>query len=152
LNRDTRVLGLGDSFTFGQGVRFEDIYLRRLEKLFKQDGLDVAVNIASCFGYDLPQICDVYRIESACRTYPLVIYGLVLSDFLPADRHELVGPDHIDFNNGGYTFRRWRERVASFNFVAQSLEVIRLDWVTRKAYLDSFRGPNADARFQALSN
>lgn len=34
----TRVLGLGDSFTFGEGVRDEDTFLRRLERSFNAKG------------------------------------------------------------------------------------------------------------------
>ena len=37
------VLGLGDSFTYGRGVRYEDIYLIRLENLLNQGQDRVAV-------------------------------------------------------------------------------------------------------------
>lgn len=150
LSRKNTILGLGNSFTYGQGVRYEDIYLRRLERLLESDGAPVWIDNTAFGGFDLEEICDTYAVESSARRYPLVIYGFVLNDFGRPGADEIVGLDYIDINNGGYEYNPWRRHLATFNFFCHTIESIRLDRVTRQCYLDAFRGDNARKHFALL--
>ncbi len=150
--RPAAILGLGDSFTFGQCVRFEDTYLRRLERRLAADGLPSAVHNTAVPALDIKEICDVFSRATAVRRYPLVIYGFVLNDFGLPHRDRIVGLDYIDFSNGGFTPSPWRQRLATVNFVAHLLDQAHLSRVTRQAYLDAFESPYADSRFAMLAD
>jgi len=45
MEKDVMILGLGDSFTYGRGVRYEDLYLTKLEKLLN---LSKKIGIKNC--------------------------------------------------------------------------------------------------------
>jgi hypothetical protein len=151
LSRDTQVLGLGDSFTFGRGVRYEDTYLRRLEKQLAQNGRPLRINNIGYVAYSLQDIATAYMIETRERDFPLVIYGFVLNDFGLPGIDEIVGSDYIDIDNGGVRYRPYRAYSAAANFVAHCVEKIRLDRVTRQAYLDAFEGDQAREQFELLA-
>ena len=51
-----KILAIGDSFTWGQGVRFEDTYIKKIEKLNENV---VGINIAES-GADLNKIKNRY--------------------------------------------------------------------------------------------
>jgi len=148
--RKGTVLALGDSFTMGQGVRYEDTYVRRLETLLAKGGKDLGIENTGSPGYELEEICTVYAMCSAEWRYPLVIYGFVLNDFGLPGEESIIGSDFIDFNNGGYQYDPWRTRYASVNFVHRCLERIRLDRMTRRSYLEAFKGRNANGKFELL--
>ena len=79
-----RVVVLGDSFTYGDGIATQDTYSVLLEKMWKQQGADTRVyNL----GQDGAQSQDVLR--TARKWVPIlkperVIYGICLNDFLPS--------------------------------------------------------------------
>ncbi|NQT16611.1 MAG: hypothetical protein HQ582_27880, partial [Planctomycetes bacterium] len=150
LAREDTILGLGDSFTVGRGVRYEHTYLRRLEKMLAEDGKPVTIRNTGSNGYDVEHVRAVYYVHSAQKKYPLVLYGFVLNDFGLPGADEIVGSDYIDINNGGYQYNVWRSRCASLNFVCHLIDRIRLDRITRKAYLDAFRGQSAAENFETL--
>jgi lysophospholipase L1-like esterase len=148
LARDDTILALGDSFTVGRGVRYEDIYVRRLEKLLAEAGKPVTINNAAWPGVDIEEICASYDFHSARRRYPLVIYGFVLNDFGMPGIEKIVGSDYIDLNNCEYN--RWRAHCALVNFVCSRIETLRLNRVTKKSYFDAFEGNTADDKFRLL--
>jgi len=150
LAREDKILVLGDSFTMGQGVRYEDTCARRLEKLLAEEGVPTTICNSSCAAYDLEQICESYLLYSAKRHYPLVIYGLVLNDFGLPGRDRIIGSDYIDSDNGGFQYNPWRRHFASINFVLHCVDGIRLDRMTKNAYLQAFRGKNARIKFDLL--
>ena len=150
LDKKNTILGLGDSFTFGQGVRFEGTYLRRLELLLADSGRPMGIGNAAQLGNDLEDICLNYEKMTRQQRYPLVIYGFVLNDFGLPGRRDIVGLDYIDINNGGNQYRPWRRWSATANFVCHHIEAIRLDRVTRTAYLEVFEGGTAEDGFRLL--
>ncbi|MHC4400639.1 MAG: SGNH/GDSL hydrolase family protein [Planctomycetota bacterium] len=150
LSRKNTVLGLGDSFTLGRGVRYEDTYLRRLERRWAEDGHEVLIKNTGHCAYELEEVCRAYLIESSQQHYPLVIYGFVLNDFGLVGGHALFGSDYIDINNGGYQYNPWRRWFASVNYICHLIDVIRLDRITRQLYLDAFRGNHAREKFGRL--
>jgi lysophospholipase L1-like esterase len=150
--RPTAILGLGDSFTYGWGVRFDDTYLRRVERRLAADGLPASIRNMAMPAVDLQQVSESFRSEAAVRRYPLVVYGFVLNDFGLPHKDRIVGFDYIDFNNGGYVPSPWRQSLATVNFVASTLEKVVLSRVTRQAYLDAFESPYADSRFATLAD
>ena len=150
LAREDTILGLGDSFTIGRGVRYEHTYLRRLEKMLVEDGKPVTIKNTAASGYDVNEICEVYDIHYQPGQHRLVIYGFVLNDFGLSSISEIVGSDYIDLNNGGNQYSVWRERCATGNFVCHVIETIRLDRVTRKAYIEAFRSQDAKDGFRSL--
>lgn len=150
LAREDTILVLGDSFTMGQGVRFEDTYARLLEILLAREGKRIGIKNTGVFGYDLEEICMSYEWYSAEHPYPLVIYGFVLNDFGLASNVQIVGSDYIDTNNGENKHSPWRKHCASFNFLCRRIETIRLDRMTKTGYLEAFKGENANNKFNIL--
>ncbi len=150
ITREDTVLALGDSFTLGQGVRYEDTYVRRLEKLLAKEGKPIRIKNTGVAGYEIEHICTAYDLYSAESHYPLVIYGFVLNDFGMPGKESVIGSDFIDLNNGGCQYNPWRTHYASVNFVYSRIERIRLDRTTRQSYLEAFKGKNADDKFELL--
>ncbi|MBI2454282.1 MAG: SGNH/GDSL hydrolase family protein [Parcubacteria group bacterium] len=79
----TRILGLGDSVTFGSGVSFEDTYLRQLEKKLGEAGYKIEVVKTGVNGYDFDQEYAYYLNEGYRYDPDLVILGIVLNDIRP---------------------------------------------------------------------
>jgi len=145
---DSLILGLGDSFTFGRGVKYEDIYLTVLQRSIKQGGRDIKIRNCGVVGQDIREVYGTYLRESSKKRYPIVIYGFVLNDFgLPI---KIYGDALIDFNNGGYTFDPIRKISSLYNFVCHLIDKKRLHDVTIKAYLESFRGRNVKNKSDLL--
>jgi len=152
LDRETDILALGDSFTYGLGVRYDDTYSRELEELLAGDNQPLLINNLSVPGNDIEEICAIYEEVRQPDQFPLVIYGLVLNDFGLPGAEKIVGSDYIDLNNGGYAPSHWRELSASINFIGHCLDTIRTDRVTKKAYLAAFQGENSRKHFAMLAD
>lgn len=76
----TRILGLGDSITFGSGVDYEDTYLRQLEKKFLDNGYDVEIIKAGVNSYEFDQEY-VYYFEEGYKYIPdIVLIGIHMND------------------------------------------------------------------------
>jgi hypothetical protein len=150
---ERQILGLGDSFSYGRGVRYNDIYLTRLEKLLNNGQNRVAVKNCGFVGANIEDIVHTYARESpSIPQGSLVIYGLVLNDFGLALTEPIKGYNFIDFNNEGHAFNPLRERSALINFISHSIEKRRLHTLTLKAYVGSFEGENAVRGFGLLGN
>lgn len=78
-----RILGLGDSYTFGHGInKVEDTYLKRLEKMLNNtlpNKLIEVINIANC-GYNVKQELDVLRKKGLSFNPDIIIIGFTLND------------------------------------------------------------------------
>ncbi len=145
---ENAILGLGDSFTFGRGVKYEDIYLSLLQRLLDQHGYKLNIKNCGIAGANLPEIFETYLSESFPKTPPLVIYGFVLNDFgLPM---RPFGEDFIDRKNGGYHFSYARKISSLYNLICHLIEKRRLHNITLNAYREAFRGPNAKKNFEIL--
>jgi hypothetical protein len=150
---EKQILGLGDSFIYGRGVRYQDICLTRLEKLLNHGSDRVAVKNCGVVGAGVQDVMEIYTREStSLPPGSLVLYGLVLNDFGLDLAEPIRGLNFIDINNGGYTFSPLRNRSAFINFVFHLIEKRRLHNETLKAYLDSFEGESAENGFAILSN
>ena len=150
LNRKTAILMLGDSFTWGQGVRYEDTYPIRLEKLLAAHGRPVEIRNAGINGIDLVEIYATYLSEARERHHPFVIYGFVLNDFGVPGKEMIVGSDYIDTNNGEDRYGPLRERFATLNFLIHLVRKRRLTQVTKRFYLEAFKGESAQEHFDLL--
>ena len=150
LDRDDTILALGDSFTMGLGVRYEDTFVRRLERLLAKEGTPPGIKNTAFAGYDLEEICSIYDTFSAQRRYRLVIYGFVLNDFGMPRMAEVVGSDYINIDSGGNCYDPWRRHCASLNFVYHLIERRRLDRTTKRSYVEAFQGSNAADKFELL--
>jgi hypothetical protein len=149
---DGYVLGLGDSFTYGRGVRYEDLYLTRLGQLFNNGSDRVEVRNCGVVGAGVEEVIETYGLESAdLPSGSLVIYGMVLNDFGLDTAGSIKGLNFIDLNNGGYRFSPIRQRSAFVNFVLHAVETRRLHTATVGAYLESFEGESAEQGFARLS-
>ena len=147
------ILGLGDSFTYGRGVRYEDIYLTRLQEILNRGSRRVSIKNCGVVGAGIQDVVDIYVRESS--TLPagsLVMYGLVLNDFGLMTTEPIRGLNFIDINNGGYTYSPLRKHSAFVNFVFHAIETRRLHTATLRAYLESFEGENAENGFQLLGD
>jgi hypothetical protein len=150
---EIQILGLGDSFFYGRGVRHEDICLTRLENLLSHGSDRVAVKNCGVVGAGVQDVVEIYSRESASLSPgSLVLYGLVLNDFGLDMAEPIRGLNFIDINNGGYTFNPLRERSALINFIIHMVEKRQLHKNTLRAYLESFEGESAELGFELLDN
>lgn len=78
-----RIIVLGDSLTYGYGVRDEETYPSQIEaalrKKFNVEVLNLGVN-----GYQSQDIFKVVREYTPLLRPDLIIYGVCLNDFLPS--------------------------------------------------------------------
>jgi len=75
-----RILVLGDSITFGSGIRFEEMYSTLLEKKLNENNYDVEIIKAGVTGYEFSQMYDYYSLEGKKYSPDMVIYGAFLND------------------------------------------------------------------------
>jgi lysophospholipase L1-like esterase len=150
-SHDVQVLGLGDSFTYGRGVRYEDVYLTRLQHLLNRGSDHVVVRNCGVVGAGVEDVLGFYERESiGLAQGSLVIYGLVLNDFGVDSAGAIKGLNFIDINNGGYTYNPLRDRSALVNFALHAIDTRRLHTATLRAYEESFEGESAERGFELL--
>jgi len=148
---EKHVLGLGDSFVYGRGVRYEDICFTRLENMLSYGSDRVAIKNCGVVGAGIQDVVEIYERESpSLPRESLVIYGLVLNDFGLEVEEPIKGLNFIDINNGGYTFNPLRKRSAFINFIFHLVEKRRLHKNTLKAYLESLEGESSEIGFSLL--
>jgi lysophospholipase L1-like esterase len=75
-----RILGLGDSFTYGSLLELEKTYLKQLESILKKEGKKVDVINAGVIGYNLFQSLTYLRERGVKYQPDLVIYFFWLDD------------------------------------------------------------------------
>jgi lysophospholipase L1-like esterase len=135
-----RVLVLGDSLTYGDGIEERFTYSRQLERLLRRRW---RVEIVDA-GVDGAQSEDIVRI--ARRLVPelqpdLVIYGVCLNDFLPSGVGQYDGSIRLP------QFIRSRTRIGPVAELLISNAAIRLG-ITRDFYDDILHGiPEYRERF-----
>ena len=135
-----RVLVLGDSLTYGDGIEERFTYSRQLERLLRRRW---RVEIVDA-GVDGAQSEDIVRI--ARRLVPelqpdLVIYGVCLNDFLPSGVGQYDGSIRLP------QFIRSRTRIGPVAELLISSAAIRLG-ITRDFYDDILHGiPEYRERF-----
>jgi peptidoglycan/LPS O-acetylase OafA/YrhL len=103
----TRVLTLGDSYTWGACVEPEQTYSAALEQLLRQAGAEVEVLNCGRSGGQAEDILQTLREIRQPLQADLVVYGITMSDFLPAGE-----------SFGSHTLQEWYEPQHSERFVA----------------------------------
>jgi len=116
-------LGLGDSITFGTGVKIEDAYLSVLESLIqtqidaKSDVIKAGVN-----GYSFDQECTYYFEEGYQYNANIVLIGVCLNDAIMNDSNSL---------------KEIKQSVAR-NINHDQKENLNTEKIDRKSLLDDF--------------
>lgn len=146
--KEASILALGDSFTYGRGVKYEDMYTTVLGNMLSLQGYKIGIKNCGVPGHNIEKIFQTYLDEASKKHYSLVIYGFVLNDFGLKD--EPYGSDFIDINNGGNVFRKVRQVSAFYNFICTLVDKIRLNGRTVRAYLESFQGRNREEKFEII--
>lgn len=144
------ILVVGDSFTYGRGVKYEDIYTTRLAKMLKDSGYHADVKNCGIVSADVKNVTKVLSYAMSKKIYPIVVYGFVLNDF--GLSISIKGSDFIDANNGGNHWSALRDFSKIANLVMFCIERYRLSKETTKAYLDAFKGENAKIGFQSIAD
>jgi lysophospholipase L1-like esterase len=86
-----RVAVIGDSFTYGWGVELEDTWLKRLEFLLREKGLDAEV-----LNLGKPGAGPPYYADLAERAMPLLQPDLVIVAMLQGDDLASSGPEGLE--------------------------------------------------------
>ena len=103
----TRILALGDSFTFGVGVPEDQTYHAQAARTLAEGGRKVDVVNGGVVGYNLDQTLAMFR-ELGVKFQPdLVVYGFFFDDTRPVDpvalarAHPPAGHEPAEDTRGG---------------------------------------------------
>jgi len=149
---ENTILALGDSFTFGTGVRYNDMYLNLLGKMLNSNGYPAYIKNAARPGDDLERIVKIHYYETSMGKYDLVIYGFMLNDFGLPGLDEIGGFEFIDYNDPRHPYNPLRKKIRLYNFVMYLLEKRKLHNVTSKIYIKAYEGEHAEKKFKLLKN
>lgn len=162
-----RVLGLGDSFTFGWGVKAEESYLRQLEEeLGGRTGVEVETINAGVPGWHLNHYY-VYLKKLGLRYDPdVIVIGYFLDD-LNASVLETI-PAEESYRQGVQFKGGWLHHSRLYNFAKSiadrvrhenrykripylhALDERRAEWAARRAHLMTEAGGQDDERYVAV--
>lgn len=78
----SRVLVLGDSFTYGHGLRYEDSFICRLQMALEKEGNRISFLNFAERGADTEEILRIYRQFKDTTQHSAVLYGLHINDLL----------------------------------------------------------------------
>jgi len=78
-----RIVGIGDSLTFGQGVEAEQTYLARLEAELTARHLPVEIINCGVFGYNVNEETERFSETAGLLKPDIMIIGYELGDLLP---------------------------------------------------------------------
>jgi len=152
------ILAIGDSFSAGQGVKYEDLYTTQLFRMLKRDGYRPYIKNCGKCGANINEIVKIHTDETTEAKYPIVVYGFVLNDFGLAPPIKISGNDFIDKNNGVVRWKAYhylnaiRNISKTFNLVMFCIEKYRLNTTTTKAYLNAFKDKNAQKKFDQIAD
>ena len=122
-----RIIGLGDSFTFGAGVNLDQTYLKVLERRLNQQERNETIQVinAGVYGYGTEQ--EYLQLESLLPLDPdVVLVGFFAGNDV---RDAIFGPGHIKVIGGSLFFD---ERFLKEVKFPQSPDLIRsIYWVLR---------------------
>lgn len=102
----TTLIALGDSFTFGLGVRDEETWPARLEtRLRERTGRPMSVVNAGTISYGVFQEADLLRSAGLQATPVMVVHGLYWNDFMNAEPPSAAAADVVT-PDGYFTWDR----------------------------------------------
>jgi lysophospholipase L1-like esterase len=133
-----RVLGIGDSFTYGYRVKLEECYLKQLENRLNGSGEKWDVINAGVSGYNMWQYLAYFENHGHRYEPDLVILGIFFDDFKgdsPARRQDFSAR-----RNGFWgTFRILNVFKNSIEILSQKMRFLNISWVRsiekRKKYI-----------------
>ena len=121
-----RILGLGDSFTFGWGVKLEETFLKQLEgRLSQQTGRTVETINAGVPGYGLNHYY-IYLKNIGIKYQPDIVVLAYFTDDLPYSLLETLKPseeafpERLQYKGGGW------HRLRLYNFLTSAAAIIRV--------------------------
>lgn len=128
-----RIVGLGDSFTFGYGVNVEDTYLARLERLLLESGTNAEVINLGVAGLGTAEELRILQ-ESGLQYDPdLVILGYYVNDLGDNTRSRLYSVDakgRLCRDQSEYLpavgVRDWLYSFAAYRFLAERSHLLYL--------------------------
>ena len=131
INR-TRILALGDSVTFGVGLKYEDTYLSELEEKLLNEGYNIEIIKAgvSCYEFDQQY---AYFFEEGYKYSPdIVMIGVVLNDVLGTDPEKLQKamsrPNEPNFGVEQFFKNNYKTyKFIYFLFSGQNIKKVRED-------------------------
>ena len=143
------VFGLGDSFTFGMGVRNEETWPAQLEqRLTQRTGHAVRVVNGGTISYGAFQELDLFKSTGVATRPVVVVHGLYWNDFMNADppragAPEVVTPDgYLSWNRPDdqstvmrRIFSAISSRSALVYSVQQSVRQMRERGITRGRFI-----------------
>jgi lysophospholipase L1-like esterase len=121
-----RILGLGDSFTFGWGVKLEESFLKQLERrLTEETGRKAETINAGVPGYGLNHYY-IYLKNIGVKYQPDVIVISYFVDDLPASLKEELAPYEEDFPDRLQYKGGFLHRSRFYNFITSAAAIIRV--------------------------
>ena len=129
-----RIVGLGDSFTFGEGVRQEDTFLAVLQA---ELGAGTEVLNFGVLGYDTEAEVNLLRFEALRFEPDLVVLCLFMNDAGGGSQHDVFSPR--DEPDPGW----WRRHVELVDVLATRAERSRRGEELMENYRRSFE-PRAE--------
>ncbi len=126
----TRILLLGDSFTFGDGVQYEEIWPVIFEEKLADNGFEAEVIKAGIPAYDTTK--EVLLLE---RLFPKYEPDIVVLVFLPNDLFTNTPISEGSVRTNDKTVRTKNEKSSTFNLLTLYKRIlISSDWVYSKLY------------------
>ncbi len=103
-----RIVGIGDSVTFGAGTTLEDTFLKQLEKKMHEQGIDSEVINAGVNSYEFEQEYLYYKEEIYKYNPDILIIGIVLND---AGKQDIKQIREARFGAGSLSFQNIKELI-----------------------------------------
>lgn len=122
-----RIIGLGDSFAFGRGVRTEDTFLARLQRLLDEEAGPRAFEVLNwgVAGYDTTDEVNLLKHRGPAFSPDLVVICFFLNDAKPAALEPGRAPWRRD-RAGGSDVPWWRRSSALLDQLAARWERLEL--------------------------
>ena len=130
-----RIVGLGDSFTFGSGVEAEEVYLERIEALLNERSPDhpAAVINAGAGGMGLDNEVRLLQVDGDLLQPDLVIVGFYVGNDV---RDVMCGFDRFVVDPDG--LRQWTPGILErFRHPLRPGQIVRDDSVAERAGIQS---------------
>ncbi|MBF0301160.1 MAG: SGNH/GDSL hydrolase family protein [Oligoflexia bacterium] len=151
-NDKSNILIFGDSFSFGQGVRYKDIYSTKLQLLLAQNGYSrYKVTNVALNGSKHPRIVyNYYHALETQKNVKLVIYGFVITAFGIGMEKKYIY-NLVDQNNAGNKYNVWRKKIALYNLLVSSWEKYQVSQKVVKGYLNAFFDIDSNYKFKEIT-
>lgn len=124
-NKKLRILGLGDSVTFGSGVSLEDTYLYELESKLNSNNFSVEIIKAGVNSYEFDQQYTYYFEEGHLYNPDIVMMGIVLNDPREINLSELKEEKKIDSIIFDVLFNNLKTFRFSYYVITNSIPHVR---------------------------